>query len=429
MKMPRILLLVIILIMHASTVLAQIKFTSYKLTNGLRVLLAPDAGEANVAINITFDVGARNERPGQTGLANLLEHIVTENLQSVRGETDKLFGSTINQERTSYFADFPASRLDFVLSSLARQMREPDITQAKLDKQRTLITEERKQSDAKPYSAMDETLLDLIYSNFAYKHSAAGSPSDMSNLTLDVVRSFFKTYYAPNNAVISIVGNFDESDAKRLIEKYFKSIPRQAAPPRVDTSQATLTAERRKTISDPNATLPFYFSGYLTVPSDHPDWYALNLLADILGQGDTSRLHVALVQKNLALSVPEGVNESRAPGLFRMGAKIPAGGNVEMVESIIDAEVARIQMEGVLETEMIKARAQERQYSSEQLKTAPGRANFLSRTAVYYNDPNRINKELGRLLAVTKEDVQRVARKYLVKTNRAVVIVQPAASK
>ena len=109
------------------------------------------------------------------------------------------------------------------------------------------------------------------------------------------------------------------------------------------------------------------------MPSDHRDWYALNLLADILGQGDTARLHVALVKKGLALSVPEGVNESRAPGLFRMGAKLPTGGNIEMVEAIIDAEVARIQSEGVTEAEMEKARSQERQYSLDQLRSASGK--------------------------------------------------------
>lgn len=414
----------------------QVKFTSYKLANGLRLLLAPERSEAGVAINLTFDVGARNERPGHTGLANLLEHIMLQALQaatksvsaSASGETGNLFEGTINQERTSYYASFPANRLDAVLSSLAQHLlRAPDINQSTLDTQRAVIVEERKQAASKPYSAMDETLVDLSYSNFAYRHSSTGAASDLNNLTLDMVRSFFKTYYVPNNAVLSIAGNFDERETKKIVENYFKVIPRQTAPPRVDISQERSTSERRKTISDPLAKFPYYFTAYLTVPSDHPDWYALNLLADILGQGDTARLHLALVKKGLASSVPEGVNESRAPGLFRMGAKLPSGGNVEMVEAIIDAEVARIQSAGVTEDEMEKARAQERQYSLDQLRSASGKANFLSRVAVYYSDPERINNELSRLLAVSREDVQRVARKYLVRTNRAVVIVQPAA--
>jgi predicted Zn-dependent peptidase len=451
MRTPGIILLIVALTLSAGTITARnssgssarnkeqpgnqlIKFTSYKLANGLRLLLAPDESEPGVAINIVFDVGSRNELRGQTGLANLVEHIVMQNLQSVLGErssstdeVNKLFGSSLNQERTSYFASFPASRLDSVLSSVAELMRAPDISQAALNKQRAIIIEERKESDNKPYSAMDDTLLDLSYSNYAYKHSSTGSLSNLNNLTLDSARSFFKTYYAPNNAVIAIVGNFDERKTRKIIETNFKEIPSRSAPPRVDISQARFTFERRRTISDPHASFPFYYTGYLTVPSDHSDWYALNLLADILGQGDTSRLDVALVRKKLALSVPEGVNESRAPGLLRVAAKLPAGGSIETVEAIIDSEIARIQSEGVTEVEMLKARSQERQYSSAQLNSAQGKANFLSRTAVYYDDPKRINTELGRLLAVTKEDVQRVARRYLVKTNRAVVIVRPAA--
>jgi predicted Zn-dependent peptidase len=453
MKAVRTLFLIVALALAFGTALAQspsgsnaakkeqpnqqrVKFKSYQFSNGLRLLLAPDESETSVALNVTFDVGSRNERQGFTGLANLAEHIMLENLRaatkdtqtSTAAETSSLFEGTFNQERTSYFASFPASRLEQIASELAQVLRATAINQDALDKQRALIREERLQSDNKPYSAMDETLLDLIYSNFAYRHSQTGSPADLDNLTLATVRDFFKTYYAPNNTVISIAGNFDERKTKKIIETYFKGLPRGSAPPPVDISQARLTAERRRTISDKHATQPFYYTGYLTTPSDHADWYALNLLADILGQGSASRLHLALVAKNLALSVPEGVNESRAPGLFRMGAKLPAGGNIEMVESIIDAEVARIQNEGVTEAEMLTARAQERQYSQDQLRSAQGKANFLARTTVYYKDPQRINNELARLLAVTKEDVQRVARKYLTKTSRAVVIVQPAAA-
>jgi len=454
MRIPLTLLLLIALTLSACTVLAQgsaasshnrseqpaerqIKFTDYRLSNGLRVLLAPDERESGVAINITFDAGSRNERPGHTGLANLLEHIMMQNLQSdaqdgrtpATSETNGVFEGTINQERASYFASFPATQLDSVLLSLARSMRSLVINQVILDKQRALMREERKQSNNMPYSAMEEALLDLSYSNFAYRHNSIGSSSDLDNLTLDLVRSFFKTYYAPNNAVISIVGNFDEGRAKKIVESYFREIPRRPAPPRVNTSQAMFMSERRETVSDLHANFPFYWTGYLTVPSNHRDWYALNLLADILGQGDAARLYVSLVKKNLALSVPEGVNEARAPVLLRIGAKLPAGGSIETVEAIIDSEIARIQSEGVTKVEMETARSQERQYSLEQLHSAPGRANFLSRAAVYYNDPNRINTELGRMLAVTAEDVRRVARKYLIKTNRAVVIIQPAASR
>ena len=141
---------------------------------------------------------------------------------------------------------------------------------------------------------------------------------------------------------------------------------------------------------------------------------------------DLSRLYTALIAKKLAASVPEGVAESRGQSLFRLGAALLPGARVEKVEAIIDAEIARIQRDGVTQAEMDKARLQERQYSVEQLGTVLAKAGLLARAMLYYNDANRVNTELGRIVAVTAEDVLRVARKYLVKTNRAVVIAQPA---
>jgi predicted Zn-dependent peptidase len=153
----------------------------------------------------------------------------------------------------------------------------------------------------------------------------------------------------------------------------------------------------------------------------------MNILADIIGQGDTSRLHTALVMKNLAASVPEGMDESRGQSLFRLGAALLPGVSVEMVEAIIDSEIERIQRDGVTQREVEKARSQEGAYYAEQLSTPAGRASLLARSTLYYDEPNRINTELEFILAVTTQDVQRVAQKYLVKTNRAVVILQPDA--
>jgi zinc protease len=413
-------------------------FTSYKLANGLRVLLAPDQTEFGVAVNITFDAGSRNERPEQAGLAHLLQNIVLQNLhQAVEsehretdGETLKPFEGVINLERASYFSELTTSQLDLVLSTLARQMRVPKIHQTAIDEQRLVILEECRQSQDKPFDRVQDTLLELIYNNLAYKYGAICSLGHLNHLSLEEARSFFKTYYAPNNAVIVIVGNFKEDDTKKIVEKHFGILSRQAAPPDVDVIDPLMfSLERRQTLNDSHADAPFYMSAYVTVPSDHPDWYALNLLADIIGQGNTSRLYLALVAKNLASSVPEGMTESRGPSLLYVGTRLLPDASVETVEAVMDAEIARIQSDGVMEAEMEKARLQEREYSAGQLRTPLGKAGFLARSTLYYNDPNRLNTELGRLLAVTAQEVQRVARKYLVKTNRAVVIAVPETSR
>lgn len=404
----------------------RIEFTSYKLANGLRVVLAPDGRESGVAVNISFDAGSRKESPEQAGLADLLQNILSQNLHRTSGEMLKPFEGVVNQERASYFSEFAAARLDSVLPSLARLMRVPDINRAHADARRLSLQSECGKLDESRFGRVQETLLELIYNDSAFKYGAVCSPRRPNQLSPERAKAFFTTYYVPNNAALVIVGNFDVKDAKKIVARHFGSIPRRAVPPKGGFDRQQFPLERRRVINGSRADAATYMSAYLTVPSNHPDWYALNILADIIGQGETSRLYTALVATKLAASVPEGVAESRGQSLFRIGAALSPGVSVEKAEAIIDAEIARIRSDGVTRAEMDKARSQERQYSNEQLGTALGRASFLARSTLYYNDPNRINTELGRMLAVTAEDVRRVARRYLVKTNRAVVVAQPA---
>lgn len=404
----------------------RIKFTKYKLANGLRVLLAPDEVESSVAINISFDAGSRKENPEQAGVANLLQNILVQNLRQIRGEMLTPFEGVVNQERASYFSEFTVSRLDSVLSSLARQMHAPDINRTHVDAQRLALQNECGKLDESLFGRVQETLLQLLYKDSAFKYGAICSMPDLNHLSVEGAKSFFTTYYVPNNAVLVIAGNFKENDAKEIVAKHFGAISRQAVPSMAEFDNQQFSSERRKVLTHAGANAATYLSAYLTVPSNHPDWYALNILADIIGQGDTSRLYTALIARKLAASVPEGVAESRGQSLFRLGAALLPGARVEKVEAIIDAEIARIQRDGVTQAEIDKARLQERQYSVEQLDTVLGKAGFLARAMLYYNDANRVNTELGRLVVVTAEDVLRVARKYLVKRNRAVVIAQPA---
>ena len=227
--------------------------------------------------------------------------------------------------------------------------------------------------------------------------------------------------------MLVIVGNFKEDDARKTIAKHFGTISGEAVRSNMPFKNQRFSIERRKILKASRAKAATYMSAYLTVPSNHPDWYALNILADILGQGDTSRFYTALVATKLAASVPEGMSESRGQSLLRIGAALLPQVNVDSVEAIIDAEIARLQNEEVTQLEIDTARSQERQYSVEQLGTELGKASFLARSTLYYDDPNRVNTELGRMLSVKAKDVQRVARKYLVKTNRALVIAKPGA--
>ncbi len=423
----------------------QIKFTDYRLPNGLRVILSVDHSAPVAAVSVTYDVGSRNERPGRTGFAHLFEHMMFQGSQNVgKGEHMLLvqdnggsMNGTTSQYRTNYFETMPANQLELALFLESDRMRSLDISQANLDNQRAVVQEERRQSyDNQAYGGMRETLQEMAYSSFGYQHSTIGSMADLNAATLDDVRSFFKTYYAPNNACISVVGDFKESDAKKLIEKYFGSIPRQSQPPEPDLTEQPLNGEKRKALSDKLARLTRYEAAYKTVPGNHADAAALQVLGTILSSGRTGRLYSAIVEKRLALNASAIGFSSRGPGLFSFSATLPPGGNVDALEKALDAEVSNVLAEGVTGAEIKRAKAQARARTlvggggpggggGGGLQTALGRAIMLSQNAVFFDDPGRMNTQLQRLEAVTAADVKRVANKYLTKQNRVVVIANP----
>jgi predicted Zn-dependent peptidase len=427
----------------------QIKFTDYRLPNGLRVILSVDHSAPVVAVSVTYNVGSRNERPGRTGFAHLFEHMMFQGSQNVgKGEHMMLvqdnggtMNGTTNQDRTNSFESMPANQLELALFLEADRMRSLDISQANLDNQRAVVQEEKRQSyDNQPYGQMSEAVEDLAYSSFAYKHDTIGSMEDLNAATLDDVRSFFKTYYAPNNACMAVVGDFTEATAKRLIVKYFGTIPQQPTPPTVDVTEQPIGGEKRKEITDNLARLTRLEIAYKTVPGDNPDSFALQMLGSILSSGRTGRLHDALVEKRLALNANAGGFAGRGPSLFSFSAMLPPSSSPDAVQKVWDTEIARIQADGVTEAELKKARAQARarllvgggpggggggRFGG--LSTALGRANALTQNAIFFNDPGRINTQLPRLEAVTAEDIKRVANQYLIKDNRVIVVDAPPA--
>jgi zinc protease len=420
----------------------QIKFTDYRLANGLRVILSVDHAAPVVAVSVTYDVGSRNEHSGRTGFAHLFEHMMFQGSANVgKGEHMLLIqdnggtmNGTTNQDRTNYFETVPANQLEMALFLESDRMRSLDISQTNLDNQRAVVQEEKRQSyDNQPYGQMSEAVDALAYSSFAYKHTTIGSMDDLNAASLEDVRAFFKTYYAPNNACIAVVGDFNEGTARKLVQKYFGAIPRQPAPPPVDVAEKPIGGEQHKEIADRLARLTRMEVAYKTVSGDNPDSFALQLLGSILSSGRTSRIYNALVEKKLALNANAGGFPGRGPGLFSFSATVPPDGSTQAIEKVWDAEIARIQAEGVTEAEIQKAKTQARARQlvggggrfGGGMESVLGRANALTQNAIFYNDPNRINTQLPRLLAVTAEDIKRVANQYLNKDNRVIVIDAP----
>jgi predicted Zn-dependent peptidase len=309
-------------------------------------------------------------------------------------------------------------------------MRSLAITKENLDNQRQAVQEERRlRLDNQPYGKSQERFNELAYDNPAYHHSVIGSMEDLNAATVDDVASFFKTYYAPNNAVVAIVGDVDTKTTLAKVEKYFGSIPRQPSPAPVDLSEPELKAERRETMQDRLARLAQINMGYKIPPATHADFPALAALGQILGAGESSRLYQRLVKTTeLCANVGSGSAQRVGPGLFQVNCAVRPGKKIEEAETVITEEIARLHAGAVTAEELQRVRTTARRQAVAIRESALARAQSLSDDAVLYNDPNRINTNPEKIAAVTAADVQRVAARYLQTTNRVVVHTLPAAA-
>ena len=412
-----------------------VKFTDHKLKNGLRVILSEDHSAPTYSISVTYNVGSRDERDGRTGFAHLFEHMMFQGSENVgKGEHFVLIenngggmnGSTTS-DRTEYHETLPANQLDLGLFLEADRMKSLAITQANLDNQRETVKEERRQRrDNQPYGQTFDTLFETAYDNFAYKHSTIGSMEDLNAATTKDVSQFFKTYYAPNNAVLVLVGDFKSSEALARVEKYFGSIASQPAPPVPDMSEPKQTAERRKTLDDPLAQLTRIDMGWKIPAGNTADFYAMYVLGEILSTGQSSRLYQTLVRdKQVAVQEGAGPDERRGPSLFIIDLVVTPGKDPKEVEKLAYDELERVKNEGVTDAEVQKVRMEVKRGKVEQLEGTLFRAEQLGADAVFYGDPNVINTGNDKLMAVTKDQIQKAARAYLTDANRTVVTTVP----
>lgn len=413
----------------------KINFKEAKLKNGLRVFLVEDHSAPVISLALNYDVGSRDERKGRTGFAHLFEHMMFQGSGQVgKGEYMMLvfnnggnLNGTTNEERTLYFETLPSNQLDLLLFIEADRMRGLDITKENLDNQRNAVQEERRLGlDNQPYGKFREKFDETMFDNFVYKHSVIGSMEDLNAASVEDVKDFFRIYYAPNNAVLTLVGDFKASEALAKIKKNFESIPAQPAPAKVDTTEPEQTAERRFTMEDPLAQLALLSIGYKGVIGNTPDAYALQVLGTVLGGGQSSRLYQKLVkEKQLALSASSFANTRRGPGAFQLSANIAPGKKAEDVEAVIYEEIARLQKEPIADWELEKAKQFAKRTAVSSRQSSLGLAITITEGVTAYNDPHMANTRLEKTLAVTKEDIQRVAQKYLVPAKRTVGIALP----
>ena len=344
--------------------LPKLELHQTRLENGLRVILVPDHSAPVYAINVSYDVGSRNELPSHTGFAHLFEHMMFQGSANVgKGEHFILvlnnggnMNGTTSEDRTIYFEELPKNQLDLGMYLEADRMRSLNVTQANLDNQRNAVEEERRQSvDNQPYGRAQLDLDSLSYDNFAYKHPTIGSMADLNAASVADVAAFFHTYYAPNNAVLTLVGDFDLDEAMAKVKKYFASIPAQATPPKVDLREEPHYGERRESISDPLARLPRLDIAYHVPPGNTADNYAMLELGTALAQGQSSRFYQHLVKdkqlaSNLAIQTEARVGTSQ---MYIVATPRP-GVTLADLEKGLDDEIAAVVKDGITADELAR---------------------------------------------------------------------------
>jgi len=422
----------------AETALKPIQFSDTRLSNGLRVIVSEDHYAPIYSIAVSYSVGSKDERPGRTGFAHLFEHMMFKGSENV-GPGEHFFlifnyggnmNGTTNTDRTVYYETMPKNQLDLGLFLESDRMRSLAITKENLDNQRQAVQEERRlRLDNQPYGKSQERFNELVYDNPAYKHSVIGSMEDLNAATVDDVSSFFRTYYAPNNAVVAIVGDVDTKATLAKIEKYFGTIPRQPNPVPVDLSEKDINGERRETMQDPLARVAQINIGYRIPPATHADWPALSAAGQVLGGGESSRLYQRVVKdKELCSSIGAGAGTRVGPGIFTITCSVRPGKNIADAEAAIEEEVSRMRAGPVTPDELQKIRVGARRNAVALRENSLSRANSLADNAALYNDPNRVNSLPEKVASATMAEVQRVVSTYLNTSNRVVVQTLPGAA-
>ncbi len=421
---------------QGATALANLQVSRATLDNGLRIVMNQDNTVPTVAVSVYYDVGSRNEVKGRSGFAHLFEHMMFQGSANVgKGEHFSLIinrggsaNGTTSNDRTNYFETLPSNELALGLWLEADRMRSLAITQDNFENQRMTVMEERRQRiDNQPYVPSMLRINELAYGQYwPYAHSTIGDMQDLIDAPLEAVQEFFNTYYAPNNAVVSISGDFDPEDALAMVKHYFGDIPARETPAFDPPPRAKQTAEQRETMYDANATLPAFHLAYHIPTSRTPDHYALEMLALVLGDGESSRLYQRLVKREeICQEVAVGTDDRRGPDLFSAWAVMASGHQPKAAQEVIYAELESIARESVTERELQKAKNRVSGAFVFGLQSNMARSQRLAEFELYYGDANLLKLELDHYLAVTAEDIKRVAGQYFDVTNRTVLDVLP----
>jgi predicted Zn-dependent peptidase len=418
----------------------QIPIETYRLSNGLQVTLSRDNTAPIVAVNLWYHVGSANERAGRTGFAHLFEHMLFQGSEHVGAnehfELVQRAGGTLNGstwlERTNYFETVPSNQLELALWLEADRMGAllPAMTQTKLDTQRDVVKNERRWSvDNQPYGTWWEKLPALAFpQSHPFHHSLIGSMEDLSEASLEDVERFFQTFYTPDNAVLSIAGDFDSLQARELVDKYFGSIPKGAGKPALENMEVpTKFGETLRLVVEDDVSLPRLYLAFRSPVFGSDGYYAASVAGAVLGMRQGSRLYRSLVRERQIAADATAFTFDLAKGSDLLVVDVTARPetSAEKLEAEVEREIDALVENGVTTEEIERAVALIQTDIVTALQSASERADRLSMFATLLGDPALLNEQAARYSEVTAEQVNAFARERLGSDNRAKLLYVP----
>ena len=435
--LPSMLLFVSILSTNAQ--MNKIQFVEYDMPNGLHVILHEDHTTPNVIVSVMYHVGSKNENPERTGFAHFFEHLLFEGSDNIgRGEYAKYVekaGGSLNAnttwDRTFYYDLVPSNQLELGLWLESERMLHAKVENKGIETQRQVVKEERRMRiDNRPYGTLIENAMKRAFKVHPYNWPIIGSMAHLDAAKEEDYVNFYKTYYVPNNAILSIAGDLNIEDAKKLASKYFGDIPKGTrSVNRPTVVEPPLTSEIRDTIYD-NVQLPMVAQTYRIPANGTPDYYAVSLLAQLLSKGESSRLNKALVdEQQKAVNIGAFPIDMEDPGVTLIYGISNMGIDPGDMEKAMDAEIEKVQNNLIGDDEFQKLKNQVENDFVSSNSTIAGIAESLANYKMYLGDTHLINAEIDRYMKVTKEDIKRVANQYFKKNNRVVLYFLPKSSK
>lgn len=418
----------------------RIPVAQYHLENGLHVILSEDHATPIVAVNLWYHVGSANEREGRTGFAHLFEHMLFQGSENVGAnehfELIQRAGGTLNGstwlDRTNYYETLPAHQLETALWLEADRMARllPAMTQEKLDTQRDVVKNERRWSvDNQPYGTWWERLPALCFPpEHPFHHSLIGSMEHLEAASLSDIAEFFATFYTPDNAVLTVAGDFDPEEARSLIERHFAAIPRGRGKPALASMEvpSRFGSWIRETIEDA-VVAPRVFLAFRIPPFGTTDWYRASLLGSLLGDREGSRLPRSLIREQTLASDAGAFTFDLPKGSDLLICDVTArpGVSADVIEAALVSEIKKVIDNGVSADEMNRALAGFETQWIVGMQSAGSRADKLSQYATYFGDAERVNYELDKYRSITAEQLHQFARDYLGEDNRASLVYVP----